>query len=372
MKAQVAILRCPDYDTALVSEALRRALDLLGGITSFIKPASRVLVKPNLLLATSPESGVTTHPEVVRQVVRVLKEIDCKVYLGDGPSALANQLENVANVYAQSGMEAVAREEGVELVQFNKRRWRGKFPLAAFLDECDYLINIPKFKTHELTILSGAIKNLFGLVSGTYKVELHKNYARPEDFSRILVDVYAQVKPALTIVDGIVAMEGDGPGTGGKLRHCGLLLAGADAVALDSILAVIMGLKPEDILTTREAIARGMGVADLASIDIKGEKIEGLMQESFLLPTSSWTKKLPAPLVKCVKDFVRFYPKIIPAKCTRCQTCVKICPQKVMRLQSGRIVIDYKGCISCFCCQESCPEAAIKIKKSLLAKIIGL
>lgn len=201
MNSKISIVRCNSYEQTLVCEKVREAIELIGGIASFIKPESRVLIKPNLLMAKEPAFGIDTHPEVVRAVVKILKDINCKIFIGDGPSVWGNQAENVDTVYERSGIKKVSEEEGVELVKFEHKRWRGKFPLTTWLDNCDYLVNIPKFKTHDLTLLTGAIKNLFGLVWGTYKTELHKNYFNLNDFAKILVDIYEEAKPALTVLD---------------------------------------------------------------------------------------------------------------------------------------------------------------------------
>lgn len=372
MNAKVSIVKCKNYEPPLVLETTRKAIDLVGGITNFIKPQSKVLVKPNLLMAIEPQSGVDTHPEVVRAAVRLLKEINCHICLGDGPSVWGNQIENVEEVYRRSGMEKICQDEGIELVKFDKRRWSGKFPLTTWLDNCDYMVNIPKFKTHDLTLLTGAIKNLFGLVPGTYKTELHKNYFRADDFAKILVDIYQQAKPTLTVVDGIVAMEGDGPGTGGKLRNLGLLFAGSDCVALDTIMALIMGLEPFAVLTTKEAVARGLGVADIKSISILGESLEDVMGEPFALPSTTIKKNIPRPIVEIAKKLIKYYPCVEQDNCIQCAACIQACPNKVISLKKNRIVINYRKCISCFCCQEACPNSAIKVKKSVLAKIIGL
>jgi len=372
MNAKVSIVKCKDYEPARVLEATKKALDSLGGISAFIAPKSTVLVKPNLLLAKEPESGIGTHPEVVRAVIKILKEINCSIYLGDGPSVWGNQAENTDEVYEKSGMKKICEEEDIELVEFEHKRWRKNFPLVVWLDKCDCVVNIPKFKTHDLTILTGAIKNLFGLVWKTYKTELHKKYFNVNDFSKMLVDIYEEVKPALTVIDGIVAMEGDGPGTSGKLRNVGLLLAGNDCVALDSILALIMGLAPLDILTTKEAAGRGLGVADINSISIFGERLENIIGEPFKLPSTSLVKKIPRPIVEIAKKLIKYYPCVDQDNCIRCASCIQACPNKVITMKNDRFVFDYSKCIACFCCQEVCPNAAIKIKRNIWAKMVGL
>ncbi len=372
MHSKVSIVKCKDYEPERVMEATRKAMNLIGGISAFIAPKSKVLVKPNLLMAKGPEFGIDTHPEIVRAVVRILKEINCKIYLGDGPSVWGSQIEKVDEVYARSGVKKICEEEGIELVRFDKRRWRGNLLLTTWLDNCDYVLNLPKFKTHDFMLMTGAVKNLFGLVSGTYKTELHKKYFAQEDFAKMLVDIYEETMPALTIVDSIVAMEGDGPGTSGELRKVGLILAGSDCVALDSILALIMGLKPQDILTTKEAAGRGLGVADINSISIFGERLENIIREPFKLPVPSLVKRIPRPVIELAKKLIKYYPCVEYDNCIRCASCIQACPSKVITMKDDRLVFDYSKCIACFCCQEACPNAAIKIKRNIWAKLAGL
>lgn len=372
MSAKISVVKCNNYEPAAVEQAVKNTVNLLGGITCFVKPGSRVLVKPNLLMSKGPEYAITTHPQVVRSVIHILKDINCRVVIGDGPSVWDQYIENVDQVYEITGIKKVAQEEGVQLVNFDKRRMRNKFPLTTWLDECDYLINLPKFKTHELTLITGAIKNLFGLVSGTYKTELHKNYFKPSEFSKILVDIYQEARPVLTIIDGILAMEGDGPGTGGKPRQLNLLLGGSDCVALDTVMAKIMGINHQEVLSTKEAARRGLGEGELSRIKIEGEDIDKLNIRPFIIPQVSKMENLPGAFKIIFKSLVKYYPYSLRLKCTRCGHCVNICPKKCITLKKKVIVFNYKACIACFCCQEACPAAAIGVKKSILAKLIGL
>lgn len=373
MNSKVSIVKCVNYQPENIFEATKKALENIGGLGSFIKPGSRVLVKPNLLMAKEPQYAITTHPEIVRCVIRLLKGLDAKIFVGDGPSVWDGQSKNVEEVYERTGIKKICSEENVKLVKFDKRRWRGKFPLTTWLDDCDYLVNVPKFKTHTLTTLTGGIKNLFGLVSDTFKTELHKNYFDKEDFAGILVDVLEEAKPTITIVDAVSSMHGDGPATSGKIRNTGLILVGSDAVAIDSILALIMGLEPQDILTNKEAGRRGLGVTDIGSIEILGEKLSDINNEPFELPvTSMLNSKIPRPIINIAKKLIKYYPCVEEDNCIKCAACIQICPQRCVSMKNGKIDFDYSICISCFCCQENCPNAAIYIKKSLLAKIIGL
>jgi len=373
MKPKISIVKCKDYDTQKVYDAVKSSIKLLGGIQSFVKPGTKVLVKPNLLMAAQPESGIVTHPEMVRAVIKILKEINCSVYLGDGPSVWGSQIENIDHVYEASGTKRIAEEEGVRLVKFDNKRWRhNKFPLTTYLDECDYFINIPKLKTHEFTLLTAAIKNLFGLVWWTHKVELHKKHFEVEHFARMLADLYSEAKPSLTVVDAVTVLEGDGPATSGKRRNLNLVLAGSDCVALDSVMAVIMGIKPHDVLSTKEAAMRGLGISDLNGIEIVGEDLNSVIGRPFLLPVALFTRKLPKPLVNIAKKFIKYYPHPLHKVCIKCGACIKTCPKKVISMKRGRIAIDYRGCISCFCCQEICPVAALEIRRSFVARLAGL
>ncbi len=371
-KSRIALVRCADYKSAEVAEALEKALSLLGGIGDFITPGSRVLVKPNLLMAVPASSGIVTHPEVVRAVIRQLKKINCRVLLGDGPSVWGREDRNVERVYEATGMRLLAEQENVELVRFGKHRVRKGVPLSVLLDECDALVNVPKFKTHTLMFLSGGVKNLYGLVSGPYKTELHRRYFRPGQFAEVLADIYGSVKPALTVIDGIVAMEGDGPGTGGRLRSQGVLLAGRDCVALDSALAFMAGVKPESVLSNRAAARKGLGNCDLSAIEVMGEPLETARGAAFRPPSTSITASIPGFLLAPLKKLMRFKPRIDRSLCARCGKCVEICPVKAVCFIDGYPRVDESKCISCFCCHETCPARAIKIAKSWLARLAGL
>ena len=370
MQSKVSVVKCESYKREEVELSLRKALGFLGGISNFIKPGARVLLKPNLLIAIEPQCGITTHPEIIRAVAGMLKEIGAKIYLGDSPSTFA-KVEDIKEVYQRTGMAQLAREENIELVEFRQKALKNGLPLASILDEVDFVINIPKFKTHDFMTLTAAVKNLFGLIPGLYKSELHKKYFKPEEFAAKLVDIYEIARPALNIVDAIDVIEGDGPGTKGDLRHTGLILASADAVSIDSILALLTKLKPEDIPTNKEAIRRGIGNADLGSIEIVGEKLADIIIPDFKLPQPSIARKLPPFVFNLLKKFLDYRPKINEKLCVKCKKCQEACPTKVIDIERKK-KIDYRNCIRCFCCLEVCPERAISIKKSLLARLLGL
>lgn len=384
MKSKAALVKCNSYNQDLLYSRVEEALSYLGGIGNFIRAGSRVLLKPNLLMAALPEKHITTHPEFVRAVIRILKKAGCSIFLGDGPSVFGRNIQDIHKVYEATGMDRVAKEENIELVDFTKRFMVNieglagpvqSFPLASWVKECDHIINLPKFKTHEFMILTGAVKNLFGLVPGTYKLEFHKKFYDPEKFADALLNIYQTVKPCLSIIDAISGMEGNGPATSGVVRDFGFILAGSDAVSLDYILAQLMGVKAQDIFTNRRARLKNIGNTDLSNIEVYGEAVSSCRINRFKLPETSLKqnlkKALPRFVVNILLRFLNFRPRIDTDLCRLCEACIKNCPQKTIYMKKGRVVIDYSSCISCFCCREVCPYAAIKMKKSLLARILG-
>lgn len=358
-------MNCKSYDTAQVEAAVRRSVELLGGVEKFIRPDEKVLLKPNLLTDALPDAGITTHPEVVRAVIRLLKPVTKNILCGDSPSVWGERLD-IDRVYENTGIKRVCQEEGVELVYFTKPKMYRSYPLTEWLDLYDRLVSIPKFKTHGLTILTAGIKNLFGLVVGMHKMKIHYDYPRPADLSRVLVDLYEIRRPDLTIIDGVTAMEGEGPGSGGILRQMNLIASSADALCLDIILAKMMGLSPSDIPTNKEAIERGLGPSDAGTIAVSGEDLKAFCVKDFKLPKASRLNVEPKWVIILFKQFLKIKVKINPHRCKVCGLCLKSCPAQAMAIENNRIRIDDEKCLRCLCCQEICPQGAVIVKKNFL------
>jgi uncharacterized protein (DUF362 family) len=254
MKTKVSFAKCDTYNFKEVFSAVRKAVELVGGISSFVKPGERILLKPNLLSAKEPERHITTHPEVVRALIRLVKEAGATPLLGDSPGGA---IKGVARVWEKTGMKKLADEENVELVNFetigaveieiHHPKIKSIHVSKAVLD-CDGIINIPKLKTHSLMIFTGCIKNLFGIIPGLRKAEYHKLAPFPDEFGHLLGEIYLYVKDRirLNLVDGIVGMEGNGPSSG-ELRKMDVIVAGADGVAVDTAITAMLGFKPKRI-----------------------------------------------------------------------------------------------------------------------------
>lgn len=371
MKTPIALARCTQYDSTQVHEAVKRTVDLLGGIEGIISRRSKVLIKPNLLSDLRPDECVTTHPSVVEAIILLLKQIDADIYLGDSPSSVG-QKRATDRVYEVTGMKEVCDRHGVTLVYFDNAAMKNGLPITEWIQQCDYMINVPKFKTHTLTMLTGAVKNMFGCVTGIHKAKLHQVYLDMFNFSKRVVDVFEATQPSLTIVDAVTALSGDGPATAGIKTNTEFIVAGRDAVAVDSILAVMMGLTPHDIATTKNAALRRLGETDLGNIEIRGEAISTLRRDDFKLPSISRIYTLPKIVRDFAKQFMWYKMVVIRENCRSCGRCLEACPVNTIRYEEKKAYIDSSKCILCSCCQEVCPHNAVSMKKSLLLRAAGV
>ena len=364
--SKVAMVRCSDYDTNKVHDAVKRAVDLVGGLEKFVKPGMKVLLKPNLLSARPPEDAVDTHPEVVRAVARLVKAAGCHPTLGDSPGGYG---KNIDEVLEKSGMKRIAAEEGIELLKFNNSKSVDGIPVSRHVLDADCMISIPKIKTHSITVITAAIKNMYGAVVGLYKAGCHSKAPKEEDFAKIIAKIYSITKPELTIVDGIVAMEGDGPAAG-ETRSMNVIMAGTDAVAIDSSIAMLINLNPLDVLVTKEAYFMKLGEADPSRIEIVGDDVATFAMKDFKLPQTTILKFIPRAIANGVASIIRFKPFIDSSICTRCNLCKITCPVYAIEIDKKSCKIDYAKCVRCLCCQEVCPYKAISIKKNVLTRLV--
>lgn len=368
MDPKVSITRAKTYNSDEILFAVRRAIDFLGGISNYVKKGERILLKPNTLSARPPESGVNTHPEVLRAVARLVKEEGAEIIVGDSPGGF--YFKESDSTYEATGIKRVCKEENLKLVPFDKADNVNGIPLASVAREVDGIISLPKMKTHDLTTITGAIKNSYGLAVGLYKADCHFKAPQPSEFAKYVVNVFECAVPRLVVMDGVVAMEGSGPAAG-TLKETGLILASNDCVACDAVFAALIGLPPLAIKTTEEAYKRKLGEADLSKIKVLGMDLGEARLHNFKLPKTSILIRIPRPIVKLLAGRIKFWPRIDDAACKKCQICVKSCPAACMTVDEKGSRIDYKKCVSCFCCLELCPYNAISIGRSLLAKLLG-
>jgi len=375
MKASsiVSIVRCSDYDRNRTMSAVRQAVDLLGGMRAYIKPGERVLIKPNLLKANRPEDAVTTHPEVVRTVIQLVHEAGGEAMVGDSPG-----MGDLSKVCEKAGIMKVIQEEGAALVNFDEVmtvKSNGKFQrfeISRSAYEADAIINLPKLKTHGMTTLTGAVKNLFGCVPGKRKVQWHFNAGvNHELFARMLVELCALFKPRLSIMDAIIGMEGNGPGSGDP-RLIGVVIAGDDAVSVDVVSAKLVGVALERLPIIQAAAATGFGQTRLDRITVLGEPLSRISIRNFRLPPQVVHTEWPIPewTRRSLKNAFTTKPNIDHSVCLQCGICQDHCPQGAISMKGKKLEIRYRDCIRCFCCQEFCPHGAITVGRGWALKIL--
>jgi uncharacterized protein (DUF362 family)/Pyruvate/2-oxoacid:ferredoxin oxidoreductase delta subunit len=371
MSLAVALQALPDYDPDRVRDALCLLLEPLGGIDAFISSGQKVLIKPNLLAGKAPEKAVTTHPEIVRQVILLCQKAGGIVSVGDSPG-----LGKPEAVAKKCGIFDVVQSTGVKFAHFSEsvpiELEAGTFhhlEVAKEVLETDVIINLPKLKTHQMMGYTGAVKNMFGLVVGMRKVRLHLQAGTDKAFfALMLLELAEHYKPALSIMDAVVGMEGNGPGNGDPVQ-LGALLASASPVALDTVATQMVGLSEKRVWTQRVARETGREGVSLDDLRLHGVPLSSLKARAFKpAKNSDINFGLPTPVKNLLKNAITAQPEI-QQNCQRCGHCVTHCPPRAMTLNMSGVQIDYGLCIRCFCCQELCPHNAITTRQGLLLKL---
>ena len=376
-KAKVVIMRCDTYADDEVFAAIQKGIDMLGGISAFARAGERIVIKPNVLIGTDPGQGVTTHPAVFRAVGELLKGAAATVLYGDSPS-FGRSTPNLR----KSGLKEVADELGFIAADFDSGRPVShkdailvkKFVIANGVLDSDGLVSLPKFKTHGLVRFTGAVKNQFGCVPGLLKSQYHVKLPDPYHFATMLVDLNTLIKPRLYVMDGIVAMEGNGPRSG-KLKQLNVLLLSSDPIALDATACRIAHVDPEVVPTSKPGEKAGLGTYRAENIEIMGAALESFVDISFEIKRRPPMSRSGGRIRVFLKNRITQRPVIDKAKCTCCGTCVTMCPVQPKAVnwynedKSSPPRHNYGRCIRCYCCQEICPEGAIYLSNPLLGRI---
>lgn len=371
MSLPVSLQALADYDPERVKNALHLLLEPLGGISRYVKPGQNVLIKPNLLAGKTPEKAVTTHPEIVRQTILLAQSAGGKVSVGDSPG-----LGKAETVARKCGILEVVEETGARFTHFEKSvsisLEAGTFHHLEVAKEAlnaDVIINLPKLKTHQMMGYTGAVKNLFGLVVGMRKVRLHLQAGTDKAFfALMLLELAERFPPALSIMDAVVGMEGNGPGNGDPVQ-LGALLASPHPVALDTVATTLVSLPEKRVWTQKVARQTGRKGVSLNELELLGVPLKELKTSRFR-PAKNVDINfgLPTPVKNLLKNAITAQPEITRA-CQRCGHCVKHCPPQAMTLDAQSVKIDYGRCIRCFCCQELCPYDAIETRQGFLLKL---
>lgn len=366
----VSMQPCDSYDEPVLRRQVEALLRPLGGMQRVVRPGQRVLLKPNMLAARPPEAAVTTHPALVRVVAALVRESGGTVLVGDSPGI--GRFEQVARI---TGIAGATEAAGGELVPFAATRrisTTGRFrqlELAAVYLDADLVINLPKLKTHEMMTLTCGVKNLFGAVVGPAKAGLHLTAGRSRDlFAGLLLEIAFARTVDLTIVDGIVAMEGNGPNSGTP-RRLGMLLAGVNPVAVDTIASRLAGIPPHLLPVEQEARQRGLSGSDPGQIETAGDP-PPLTVAPFTLPDGLDLQfGLPGFLKTVLRDRLTPLPAADPERCVRCGVCRDVCPPGAITLTKNALKVDSGRCIRCWCCRELCPHRAMTLNKGVLLRL---
>lgn len=365
----VALVKCKDYEQGHMDAAVRQALDLLGGIGQFVKPGMTVFLKANLMRKSAPGQAVTTHPAVVGAVAKLVIEQGARAIVGDSPGGPYNRAA-LEGIYAATGMKEMAEETGASLnydcgsvtVDNQANVALKEFPIIQPLWEADAVINLCKLKSHKLTTFSGAVKNLYGVIPGLTKAELHFRFQELDGFSNMLADIAQTVKPCLNLVDAVWGMEGEGPGSGDP-KYIGAILAAPSAFEADVAATRLVGYAFDEIPVLRTARERGLAGEE---VQILGEALEDMAIADFVRADASDTNilkgRVPKALVKPLSRWLALRPRVMERTCVGCGVCKRTCPVGAITIQEKKASINPKQCIRCFCCMEFCPEKSIEAR----------
>lgn len=372
MKTSVVLQRLDSYERRATKAAIEELLRPLGGISAFVQPGQRVLIKPNMLAGKGVDAAVTTHPEIVRAVIELAQAAGGIVSVGDSPGVGTPQ-----QVAQRCGLLAVIEETGatfapfIESLRITPRSGTiHHFDLARDIIEAEVIINLPKLKTHQMMGMTCAVKNLFGAVIGLRKPHLHLQAGADKGrFALMLLELAEEIRPALTIVDGVLAMEGDGPGSGDPVQ-VGLLLAGVETLAIDVVAAELTGLAPESIWTLVVARRSARPWSSLAEIELCGAPLADLRPRAFKPARSTEIHfGLPKFLHRALRRALIARPVVDEKKCRRCGICVTSCPPHAMAIRNDKLLIEEERCILCFCCHELCPYGALHTRQGWLLRL---
>jgi uncharacterized protein (DUF362 family)/Pyruvate/2-oxoacid:ferredoxin oxidoreductase delta subunit len=383
---KVALIKCGDYDEDLLSQKIKEGLHKIGFDLAQFKNA-RVGLKPNLLMAASPDKAVTTHPSFSKAVARIVMEQGGTPVLTE-----CHGFGSFKSVLNSTGYSEVVKELGIEVgrmdeiapLHYPQAKLIKRIEISKAFFDVDMIINLPKFKTHGFTYISGAVKNLFGTIPGLRKARMHLRFPEPLEFSEWLLDLngallngFDKPKKIVHILDAVVGQEGEGPGPSGTPRQIGAIIIGSDPVAVDYVAAKVAGLDYKKVPTIFLGFKREFSVSSPEEIVMMGKNVEDISVKNFQPTKSSISSHfLRGWLVSpAVKNLVIEKPWPNEEKCTLCYKCQAVCPAGAISNAGENKKVpeyDYKKCIRCYCCIEFCPEAAISLKKGILMRLIRI
>jgi len=367
MPPRCFLKKVDDYEPRRLRAAMADGLAALPSAAKMFRPGQRILLKPNFLSARQPERGITTHPAVVAAIAECLSDCGCELHLGDSPA-----LDSLEKVIRKAGYSEVIRRHDIRLAPLQQdhlrpsrnRRWFPRLHLARELESFDHVVNLPKLKTHTMMTLTLGVKNLFGCVPGTLKAAYHLSAGENRrHFARLLLEIWETVRPGLTILDGIVGMQGSGPSQG-ELRPVALLAMADDALALDAVVGHLLGVPADQHPVVAEALGHDLPAARWTEAELSGDPVADCLVPAFTLPAVTDLRwRLPDFVARRIRNWFTTCPQIAAGRCVRCGECAAICPAGAIRQKDGRgFEVMKEACIRCFCCHEVCPAQAVDLR----------
>lgn len=383
MDNKVYIVQCKDYDE--VDDKLPTLINLMGGMGRFARQGERIVLKVNLLREARPAEAVSTHPSVVAAVATLARKEEAVPVIADSPGGgYRYTAKTLDSIYRTSGMHQAAKQAGIKVnwdttskpVSYPDGILTKHFDIITPILEANAVFNLCKMKTHLFTVMTGAVKNIFGVIPGLSKPGYHAKLHDVQRFAGMLLDLIQCVRPRLTIMDAVVAMEGDGPGTGDP-KQVGLLIGSENPLALDVVASEIMNLDRRGNPIIMEAERRGLKPTGLEDIEVIGANMADVKVPDFKRPQTSvgrlgldrmpWYQRIIEPLFK---DAFTLRPRVIWHRCIACGTCIEGCPMEAISFVKERAFIDDTKCIRCYCCHEMCPEEAIGLYSGWLYQLV--
>lgn len=360
----LVIVRKTSYHGDALRTELFGMMDALGG--KAIGKGCRVLIKPNLLSPALPGHAVVTHASLVRAAVEYCNGQGVRPLVADSPAigSFDQILRKSGLRDALAGLDCQCRPFETS-VPVDIGEPFGTVEIAEEAARADVIVNLPKLKTHSQMLLTLAVKNLFGCVIGYRKPEWHMRAGIDRDvFAGLIAGIGRTLRPAFNILDGILALEGQGPGRGGSPRELGFLLACSDPFALDRAVCRMLDLDPQELPVLKAAGRMGFPAAEA--------EIDGTLPVigDFRFPRIAPVIHGPQSLHGLIRRQLLQRPRCHAEACRLCGECWKICPARAIAPDRKPLRFDYERCIRCWCCLEVCPFGAIGTVDPLAGRIV--
>jgi len=352
---KVSVVKCSSYKNTEVRKDLEESLK---NINFSFKKGMKILIKPNILSPVEPEAAITTHPVIIEELCKILKKHNAKIFIGESSSYSTNLGFEVSGIGKLKKYGKIINFEAEDKEFFNTLN--KKIPLPKILFDVDLIINVPKLKTHSLTLVTLCVKNLYGCIPGKLKENYHKIFPSAKKFSRLLFELHEKIKPQLNIIDGVEGLEGNGPAAAGEKIKSNLIIASKNAIAADIIASEIIGFKPFSIFTNKFSNIKRK------DIEVTGDAKD--LKLNFKKPLTA--VPIAAPIFYFITGlFPKARIKFNHKNCTKCKLCEKKCPVKAIALFPWP-ECNYKKCIRCLCCIEVCQQGAVSLEEHWTKKFI--